>query len=503
MSRIFTLPVVVLMVIVIAAAMVATASIAIGMGDLRAASVFAIYAALSASVSVMAAMAVWGRKARAVVDRDVVSLLTIFVLVPVFAALPFAAIVPDLSFGNAYFEMMSAFTTTGATLFADPNQISEIAHFWRAGVGWLGGLVMLVSAFSLLEPLKIGGFEMHEIAWRVNRREERGSAQADPANRLMRTVRQIVPIYLGLTVFLSCLLASAGDSAFVAVCHAMSILSTSGISPIGGLQNAPSGGSGEILILAFLALALTNRVYGGSGVFGSDGALREPEVQTGIVLIGVATLVLFLRHYIFLSNAAPDSSEPSAALYLAWGILFTATSFLTTTGFTSSSWEASVFWSEMPAIGLIMFCLVLAGGGIATTAGGLKLLRIFALYKHGVREIERLVHPSSVGGYGVNARRIRREGAFVAWIFVMLFLLTFGCVSILLSLAGTDFVSSLVLAMAALANAGPLTTMFGQDVPQYSEISSEARGIFCAAMLIGRVEVLAVVAVLNPEYWRR
>ena len=500
MIRLLSLPVIVPMIILLATAMAATGIVAMALGDFSAAAVFFLYAALVASIAIMAAIAVWGHRMRIVADRHIAGLLAIYLIVPLFAGLPFAALVPDLALSKAYFEMMSAFTTTGTTLFSDPSTISDTAHLWRAVMGWLGGLVILVAAFALLAPLRIGGFEMHDMAL-DNGHNERGKARGDPAERLYRTLQTVVPIYFFLTCLLSVLLIVAGDRALVAVCHAMSVLATSGISPVGGVEFAGSGTLGEMAIIFFMALALTNRFYGGASVFGKGNLAADPEVRTGLILVLFFALALFLRHYVQLSDE-PESVGTFAAFHAAWGFLFTCLSFLTTTGFASASWEVAQAWSEVPAIGLVLLCLVLAGGGIATTAGGIKLLRIFALYKHSIRETERLVHPSSVGGYGVNARRIRREGALVAWVFVMLFLLMFGSTFILLAATGADFVSSLVHAMAALANAGPLTLMFGQDVIGVAELSPEARGILCAAMLIGRVEVLAVVAVLNPEYWR-
>ena len=143
------------------------------------------------------------------------------------------------------------------------------------------------------------------------------------------------------------------------------------------------------------------------------------------------------------------------------------------------------------------------GGGIATTAGGVKLLRVYALYMHGKREMERLVHPSSVGGLGTTARQVRREGAYIAWMFLMIFFLSIGVGAMLLALLGLDFEASLIMTVATLANTGPLIGYFGPDIPRYDALSGDARMVLNGLMVLGRMEALAVIALLNPEYWRR
>lgn len=133
----------------------------------------------------------------------------------------------------------------------------------------------------------------------------------------------------------------------------------------------------------------------------------------------------------------------------------------------------------------------------------MKLLRIYALYLNGQREMERLVHPSSVGRAGVHTRRMRREGAFVAWIFFMLFALSLALVTVLMAALGEDLQNAIVLSTAALATAGPLTQV-GADAPiPLLEMRPAAKLVFSAAMVLGRMETLALIALFNPSLWRR
>jgi len=146
--------------------------------------------------------------------------------------------------------------------------------------------------------------------------------------------------------------------------------------------------------------------------------------------------------------------------------------------------------------------VALIGGGVATTAGGVKLLRVYALYLNGQREMERLVHPNSVGRAGARSRRIRRQGAFVAWIFFMLFAMTLALVTVVLSAFGLEFEQATILAIAALSTTGPLTQIAGEAPIALNLIAPGAKLVVCAAMVLGRLETLAIIALISPSVWR-
>ena len=132
----------------------------------------------------------------------------------------------------------------------------------------------------------------------------------------------------------------------------------------------------------------------------------------------------------------------------------------------------------------------------------IKHKRPYALYRHGAREVERLVMPSSVGGAGARVRRLRREGAYIAWIFFMLFAMSIAAVMLALSLAGTDFETGVVLTVAALSNTGPLANVATASPIAYAPLGDGAKMILAAAMVLGRLETLAIIAMLNRDFWR-
>jgi trk system potassium uptake protein TrkH len=219
-----------------------------------------------------------------------------------------------------------------------------------------------------------------------------------------------------------------------------------------------------------------------------------------LILLLIIPSLLFIRHWFGIIEIS-EKFDFQSGLSAFWGGVFMVMSFLTTTGFESEYWDSSQAWSGLKTPGLILMGLCVLGGGIATTAGGVKLLRVYVLYKHGVREMTRLSYPHSVAGAGEKARNFRREGAYAAWIFFMLFLVSLAIIILGFSATGIKFEHSLILAISGLSTTGPLIYVAGDGSLDYSTISLTAKSIFCVAMVLGRLEALAVIALFNPNYW--
>lgn len=434
--------------------------------------------------------------------RQLLGLLGAFTAIPVVMAVPFYEALRTTSFLNAYLEMVSSFTTTGATLF-QPERLSDTLHLWRALVGWMGGLLMWITAAAILAPLNLGGFEVTASA-EPGGGEARVAAMAgaDPVTRVMRTSWRLIPVYGGLTLALWVTLLVAGEGPLAAFCHAASTLATSGISPVGGVQNGVSGPVGEALIFLFMLFALSRLTFSNDTMTGAAASLRhDPEFRLGLLLVAAVPSFLILRHWVGAFDI-DEVNDLMSAVQAAWGSMFTVLSFLSTTGFLSADWVDARSWSGLDNPGIILMGLAMIGGGVATTAGGVKLLRVFALYLNGRREIERLVHPSSVGNARAVSRRIRRHGAFVAWIFFMLFAISLAAVTVLLSAFGVRFEASVVLATSALSTTGPLINV-ALDAPiALAEMNPGAKLVYGAAMVVGRLETLAIIALLSPNLWR-
>ena len=504
MARLYRLPLFLLLTGVVALSMYLPAAVARIDGHHHIARTFFYAGTLGLILVSLVAVARWGRPPERDTLRQLLSLLGVFLLLPAAMAIPFHEAVRTTTFLNAYVEMVSCLTTTGATLFEDPARLAPPLHLWRAQVGWMGGLLIWVAAASILAPLNLGGFEVTasaEPGQGEGRQPQMHSAA--PATRLARAAARLAPLYIGLTGALWVMLMILGERAIPALVHAMSVMSTSGISATGGVEASAAGRAGEVVMFLFLLFALSRLTFSSDTIATQrTGLHNDPEFRLGMVIVLGVPLLLFLRHWL----GAYDFGEEEnlgAALKALWGGVFTVLSFLSTTGFVSADWDAAQSWSGLDTTGLILLGLAIVGGGVATTAGGVKLLRVYALYLNGMREVERLVHPSSVGRASVFSRRLRRRGAFVAWVFFMLFALSLAAVTVLFAALGSDFEEALVLTIAALSTTGPLLTAAAETPISLAELPSDAKLVFAAAMVLGRFELLAIIALMTPQLWRR
>ena len=503
MQVILKLPFLVILAGLSAVAMLLPMAHAIRIGDSQTAWVFLDSAVLIALLTGLIGLATSNYNPENTARSHLIALLGAFVMLPLVLAYPLHFLIPDASYFHLYFEMVSSLTTTGATLFTDPDRLSEPIHLWRGFVGWLGGFLILVSAISILAPLNLGGFEVYSAG--QNESGEHGISRiraADVSERLVGFTLKLGPIYLMATALLAFLLLVSGERWFTAVMHAMSTLSTSGITARSLTDPGSGGFAAEFFVFLFLLLAVSR------ATFSLDVRTRplrtlieDHEFRLMLVFITVLPALLFLRHWVG-AFEVNEGENTLAALRALWGSMFTVLSFLTTTGFESQFWLAAKDWSGLHTPGIILLGLVVMGGGVATTAGGIKLLRVYALYQHGLREMQKLTYPSSIGVSGRSGRHIRREGAMIAWLFFMLFAISTAVVMLGLTLTGLEFEASLALAVAALSTTGPLAGAVLQGSTDYATISDAARAILCAAMVIGRLETLAIIALLNPEFWR-
>lgn len=501
MRRILDLPLLVVLMGIVALAMYLPAAHALVLGNYVVARGFFYSGSLLLILTAMAALATANQRSRNLAHSHLRALAAAYVVLPVMMALPVLWSLPDTSLLNAWFEMVSSFTTTGATVYDTPGRLPPSLHLWRAQVGWMGGFFVLVMAGAVLAPLNLGGAEV--ISGRVPGRSAAGVAQvtntAAPPRRILRVAQAVLPVYGGLTLLLWVGLLLLGEDGLVALCHAMSTLSTSGIVPDSGLQAA--GLAGEMLIFVFLAVAITRRAMPGSSISDTRAPIwRDPEVRMAAALVITVSAVLFLRH-IWSAAETDEAQDVTAAIRALWGAVFTTFSFLTTTGFESAAWTEARGWSGIGTPGLILLGLAIFGGGVATTAGGMKLLRVYALFRQGEHELELIIYPRSVAGAGPAARRLRTEGAYVAWLFFILFALSILVIMAALTLVSVPFEAAMVLSVAALTTTGQLAAVAADSPISYASLAPAAKSILAAAMVMGRLEMLVILSLFATEGW--
>ena len=426
---------------------------------------------------------------------DIGLLLFLWLGLPALSALPVHSIVAEFAFGDAYFEMVSGFTTTGATLLQDPSSHPRSLLVWRSMTQWLGGLATLVAVLAVLAPHSLGAFALEGIApSRAGERHRGGRTRFGATDRWMRAAIRVAPLYTALTIVLQTGYFLAGMSAFDAFNHALTTIST------GGFSTRP-GSLAEFASWPIEAVAAFGMLLGAIGI-GTYARLwrrrwrraaRDPELQLFFVLVTAATLAAFIRH--FFGEPLADAGRRTGQLAATfWSEAFAAISALTTTGFPSAFAGAGGEWSGLGPVPALLLGLAIAGGSAASTAGGVRLMSVSLLTRHSLDEFGRIGRPRYVRG-----RSQIRDAAgqlHVAWIGSMLFALAAGAGILAISTLGLDFEASLSAIVTSLANAGPLHGALTGATDAWRDIPPEGRVLCSLYMALGRVGVVGVVAMI-------
>jgi len=501
-TKLLRLPLFPLSLTLLAAGMLVPAVYALVQHDWRSARGFLYCAVFTGLAAAALAVTLSGRRGQGAARDELLALLSCWLLVPAFAAAPLWLRTPYIGPLGAWFEMVSAYTTTGGTVYGEPDKVPGALHLWRGMTAWAGGLFTLTAAFAILAPRNLGGSEVVVQGAVAPALLGEGSlARLD--ERMARALRVVLPVYGGLTAALIFILSALGQDGLDASVHAMAVMSTSGVSPHAKGLGENAGLGVEVAAAAFMVLAATRLTYTPArrGAL-AQRWLRDPELRLMALLLATATLALFLRHWLGVLTI-DLGDRVSEALPAIWGAVFTCISFLTTTGFESAFWHSARDWSGLDNPGLILLGLCAVGGGAATTAGGIKLIRCYALLRHGYRELERIAQPNSALSTGARLRGILREGAFLAWAFIMLYSMVVFVAMIALTVTGLAFEHALVAALSAISNTGPAFVLVTPDHLDFARLSESQRIILAFTMIIGRIEVLAAISLFNPDSWSR
>ena len=421
------------------------------------------------------------------------SLIAFFLGFPLLLAIPLYEVSATGQFIDAYLDIVSTVTTTGLPVFA-PGSLSETLVIWRVSLGWASGFLIWVFAWSIFAPLNLGGFEHlgargEAMAQTQNARQTTGRL---PAEKFWSEALRLGPVYLWITLAAAlALLTVSGDPSY-ALLRAMATIATFGIEIP---EHSGAGGVGGEVILALVMLfALSRSTF--STVFARARKWRvteDPELRVAAGLVLVATLVL-------IGQGARYVEGLGAHLELVWGAFFTSLSYLTTTGLASDSLPFGLV--NLDPVEIILVALAMIGGGVATTAGGIKLLRVFILTGHSRAEVNRLIAPSQVMSGQIESRSHDHHSAMLACVFLVLFILVMGAITLALTVAGSPVKDSLYLTLATVTNTGPLLTTGSGAETLVMSLPTQAKMILAAAMVLGRLEVLALLALLNPDIYR-
>lgn len=398
------------------------------------------------------------------------------------------------SFTNAFFETMSGYTTTGASILSDIEVIPKGVLFWRSITHWIGGMGIIVLAIAILPLLGIGGMQLFAA-------EAPGPGGDKLHPRITDTAKRLWFIYVGYTLAETLLLWAAGMTFFDAINHSLSTLSTGGFST----KNASiaywnSQPLIQYIIIVFMFLAGSNFVlsyFAFKGKF--QKIFKDEEFKLYSFFIIGLTLVAAGFIYFFANHETASIQDPMVWGSLEYSLrhsLFQVLAVVTTTGFVSAD-----FTTWIPFLTIFFFGLMFLGGSAGSTAGGIKVVRHLIMIKNGIMEFKRTLHPSAILPVRYNNKAIQQPIVFNVLAFFILYMLSFIVGVLVFSLLGLDFETSLGGAASTLGNVGPALGDLG-PVQNYGWLPSGAKWWASFLMLIGRLELFTVLILFTPFFWR-
>ena len=404
----------------------------------------------------------------------------VWVALPIFGAIPMMFGVLELSFTDAFFEAMSGLTTTGSTVISGLDDLPKGILLWRGILQWLGGIGIIVVAMVFLPELRVGGMQVFK--------SEAFDTFGKILPRATAIARQISTIYVGLT--LACILTyfALGMSVFDATVHALTTVSTGGFSNYDASFSTFSG-LAEYAAVVFMILAALPFVRYVQLLNGSTKPLLG-DSQIRIFLLVLFTVVVVTT--LVLLSAFPYHWEQAVR-----EALFNITSIITGTGYASVNYMT---WG--PFLIAMFFFIGLIGGCAGSTSCSIKIFRYQILFSSVRTQIRRIRMPSGMFTPRFQGRPVGPDVLGSVMSFFVFFIVTLGVVSWALALTGLDLTTSVSGAAAALANIGPgLGDIIGPS-GNFGSLNDTAKWILAIAMLIGRLELLAVYAILTVQFWR-
>ena len=389
---------------------------------------------------------------------------------------------PELSITNAIFESISGLTTTGATIITEIDVLPKSILFYRQELQWLGGMGIIVLAVAILPMLGIGGMQLY-------RAETPGPVKDTKLTpRITETAKSLWYIYLTMTILCALSYYFAGMSSFDAIAHSFSTISIGGFSThdqsIGYFNNSLIElvaiffmlASGINFSLHFIAFKNANiKPYLG------DDELRVYLKILLIICIVCSGYNAISGDYETIKEAIRDS-------------VFQTISIATTTGFTTTEFQN---WSGFLPLLLIISCFIGACAG--STGGGIKVIRALLLFKQGIREIKRLIHPNAIFTIKINDKPISERIIEAVWGFLAVYVVIFTILLLALMATEIDFTTAFSALSACINNLGPGLAEVSQN---YYALSDIAKWILCFAMLLGRLEIFTLLVLFSPSFWR-
>ena len=399
--------------------------------------------------------------------------------IAIFGSLPFVFSNIDFSFTNAFFESMSGITTTGSTVISNLNEMPKGILLWRALLQWLGGIGIIIMAITLMPIMNVGGMQLFKIS------NNDSSEKILPKSK--EIAMRLIYIYLGLTTLCAISYFIFGMSLFDSITHSMTTIATGGFSNYNesiGYFNSPSieiSAMIFILLGSFPFIAYIKFISGNKMIFFND-----IQIKTFFKIILMSIVILSI--YLAVSNLDNFS-------FMA--ILFNIISILTGTGYVNAQFDN---WGSFSLV--LFLVLMFIGGCAGSTTCGVKIFRIQILYSFIITSLKKIIYPKGIFVLKYDQNPI--DDKFISSIisFIYLYLIIFFLITALLSLAGLDFITSISGAATSISNVGPgLGSIIGPN-GDFSSLPDVSKWILSVGMILGRLELFAILVLFLPSFWR-
>ena len=405
-----------------------------------------------------------------------------WVFVAIFGSLPFIFSTLNLSISEAFFESMSGITTTGSTVISDLDNSPKSILLWRAIMQWLGGIGIIVMAITVFPLLKVGGMQLFKME------SSQDTEKIFP--RTAEVAKTIIATYLILTLLCSFSYWFFGMNVFDSIAHSMTTIATGGFSThtdsIGYFQSSNIEITATIFIIlgSIPFISYLKFVKGNSKIF-----FQDVQIKGLIYLLLISILIMFL--YLFFTNY--ESSLLSRLRISSFNVV----SILSGTGYVTDDFG---LWGKFSLIFFLF--LMFVGGCAGSTTCGIKIFRLQILFLFFQNQIKKMIYPNSVSVIKYNNQKISDNFMTSVIVFIFSYLFLFILLAILLSITGLDFVSAISGAATSISNVGPgLGDMIGPN-GNFKEVSDTSKWLLSFGMLLGRLEMFAVLVLFFPSFWK-
>tara|TARA_B100000900_G_scaffold413623_1_gene438063 strand:+ start:2792 stop:4231 length:1440 start_codon:yes stop_codon:yes gene_type:complete len=399
--------------------------------------------------------------------------------IAIFGSLPFIFSDLNFSFINAFFESMSGITTTGSTIIPNLNEMPKSILLWRAILQWLGGIGIIIMAITIMPIMNVGGMQLFKIS------------NNDSSEKILPKSKEIalrlIYIYTSLTFFCFLTYKFFGMNFFDSLTHSMTTIATGGFSNYNESIGFFNSISIEISAMIFIVLGSLPFIAYIKFISGDKKILfNDIQIKTFFKIIIISILVLSI--YLMLSDVADLNFR---------SIFFNIISILTGTGYVNAEFDT---WGSFT---LILFLgLMFIGGCAGSTTCGIKIFRVQILYLFVINQLKKIIYPKGIFVLKYDQNPI--ENKFISSIisFIYMYLVIFFILTALLSLTGLDFITSISGAATSISNVGPgLGTIIGPN-GDFSSLPDSSKWILTLGMILGRLELFAILVLFLPSFWR-